>query len=135
MGSNIAIVVCCLIGGGMSLFAVKRIIETINFIRASSRAVGTVAGYASARNSDGGAMYLPVLEFTTAGGKIVRVTSTVASNPPAYKIGEKTDVLFLKRNPQAARINSFSEMWLVTFILTIISFVCLTVAILIFLAK
>jgi hypothetical protein len=135
MGSNIAIGVCCLIGSGMFLFAIKKVIETVHFIRASSRTVGTVISYASARNSDGGAMYLPVVEFTSPGGNTIRFTSTVASNPPTYKIGEQTDVLFLRRNPQAAKIKSFCEMWLVTFVLSVISFACLITAILIFLAR
>lgn len=134
-GVYIAVGVCCSIGVLMLIFAFKRFIETMVFLRASLKASGTVVNLATARNSDGHTMYLPVIEFKTAGGANVRFNSTVASQPPAYSIGEKVEIRFLRKNPQAAKINSFWEIWMVTLVVGAIGVVCLIAALLIFLGK
>ena len=52
MGIYIAVGACLLIGSAMLLYVVKRVIETVVFLRAASAAAGTVVALAPARNSD-----------------------------------------------------------------------------------
>lgn len=135
MKSLIATGACALIGGGMLFFVVKRFVETVVFIRASRRAEGVVVGLSTARNSDGRTMYMPVVEFKAPGETLVRFTSTIASNPPSSKVGERTGVRYLVKKPQAAKIDSFAEIWLVTLVLAVIGLASLFIAFLIFRAR
>lgn len=135
MGQNIGIGICLVVGGLMFLFAVKGFIETLIFLRASRKTYALVVRLAKTRNSDRQTMYLPVLEFQSAGERKISVTSTIASNPPAYKIGEQVEIRYLTKNPQSAKINSFSEIWLITIFLTIFATACFALALVIFFAK
>jgi hypothetical protein len=112
MGLYIGAGVCFLIGGVMVIYALKLFYETLIFLRAAARTVGTVVYLAPARNSDGQATYLPVFAYRTNDGSIYQHTSTVASNPPSYKIGDTATLLYHKRNPRRARVRSFTELWL-----------------------
>jgi hypothetical protein len=115
------------LAGGLTLMLVlKSIIETVVFIRAANRTEGTVIRYGSSRNSDGHSMYLPVFRYRTNDGSAYEYTSTVASKPPAYKIGETATIFYLKKNPRSAKLNSFMELWLVKLIFTILGlFFCI----------
>jgi len=53
----------------------------------------------------------PVVEFTTADERKLRITGSVSSSPPAYARGEHVRVLYDAANPQGARIDSKLEMW------------------------
>jgi hypothetical protein len=132
MGIYIAIGAVGLIGVVMTFFAVKRLIETVVFIRTSQQTGGKVVSLSTSRNSDGKTMYMPVVEFTTGAEKKIRFTSTIAASPPSYQVGEIARVRYLSKNPQAAKIDSFAELWLVTLILSVIGVVCLAVAALLF---
>ena len=132
MGVLIMGAACALIGGGMLLFTIKKIIETIVFLRTSEKVEATVVSYVTKYNrststSSRRTMYMPVLQFQAPGGNVVRVTGTVASHPPAYNIGELAEVRFLPKNPHGAKINSFMELWLLPVI-----FVFLAPALLVF---
>lgn len=120
MWTNIFVAALGLAGGLTLLLVVKGIIETFVFIRAANRTEGTVIRFGTTRNSDGQTMYLPIFQYRTNDGSRYEHTSTVASKPPAYEIGEKATIFYLKKNPRRAKLNSFSELWLVKLVLTII---------------
>jgi hypothetical protein len=123
MWTNIFIAALGLAGGLTLLLVVKSIIETVIFMRAAARTEGRVIRYGTTRNSDGQTMYLPVFQYRTNDGSVCELTSSVASKPPAYAIGETATIFYLKKNPRRAKLNSFSELWLVKLIFTIIGFV------------
>lgn len=120
MWTNIFIAALGLGGGLMLLLVVKGIIETVVFIRAANKTEGTVVRYGTTRNSDGQTMYLPVFQYRTNDGSRFEHTSSVASKPPAYEIGETATLFYLKKNPRQAKLDSFMELWFVKLILTII---------------
>ena len=128
MWTNILIAALGLGGGLTLLLVVKSIIETIVFIRAANRTEGRVIRYGTTRNSDGHTMYLPVFQYRTNDGSAYEHTSSVASKPPAYEIGETATLLYLRKNPRQARINSFMELWVVKLIFTVIGLVLCGVA-------
>lgn len=113
------------VGSVMIGYAFKLFYDTVIFLRAAVRTVGTVVHLAPARNSDGGATYLPVFEYRTNDGSAYQHTSTVASNPPAYKVGDTATLLYHKRNPRRARVRSFTELWLGQFVLVLFGMVCI----------
>jgi hypothetical protein len=133
MWGYLGIAVLCLVGGAITLFVVKSIIETFVFIRAAGRTAGTVIHLATTRNSDGHTLYLPVFEYRTNDGTRYQFTSTIASRPPSYKIGDTATILYLRRNPQNAKVKSFVELWLMNIIFAVIGLACFGGAIIIFL--
>lgn len=134
MGIYIASGVCGLAGLLLSLYSLIRFVGTLNFIRSVDRISGKVVNLATARTSDHHLTYLPVFEYQTKDGARHQYTSTIASNPPAYEIGETRELLVSPQKTQNVKINSFSELWLTTIILTTISFILFFVAYLLFIA-
>jgi hypothetical protein len=128
VGIYLGIAICCLAGVALFVYSIIRIIRTVVFLRFSRKTAGTVVDFATAKNSDHHTTYLPIIEFMTEGNRIVRIVSTVASNPPAYQTGERVEIRFLPKNPEIARIDSFSEIWMVTIIVLLIAFLCLGIA-------
>jgi hypothetical protein len=129
-----------LVGLIMFLVAVKSFIETIVFLRTSQKIEATVISYktkynnmTSSRSGASRMMYLPILQFQPPGGNVIRITSSVGSNPPAYNIGELAEVRYVSKNPHGAKLNSFFELWLMTAIfgcaglfLLFFAYVCFT---------
>jgi hypothetical protein len=116
------------VGAAFFVCAVIRIFRSLIFLRRSQRTTATVVHLTAVRHRRGWLMYMPVFRFKTADNESVEIVSTVASTPPAYEIGEQVEVIFLSENPQAARVNSFAEMWLATSVVLFIGVICLAFA-------
>ena len=72
------------------------------------------------RSSDEeGTYYQPRFEFQTPDGETWTVLSKVGSCPPAFSVGESVDVLYQANDPAHARIHSFSQLWLMPWVLGI----------------
>lgn len=91
-------------------------------------AIGRVVEMEESTDGEGSCcVYSPVIEFN-ANGRPVRFEGGNASDPPAYRVGQEVEVLYLPDNPSRAAINSFYELWMVSAILaptTLILFVVL----------
>ncbi len=124
-----------LVGAGMLFFAVKNFIQTVIFLRSAEQTEGKIVGFIESKNNDRLTMYLPVFDYQPALGKTYRQKAEVASNPPEYKLGETVTILFMKKNPQNARLKSFSELWLMTAVLVIFGTAFSFAALLIFQAQ
>lgn len=75
-------------------------------------ATGTVVKLIEQSDGEGGCCtYVPVVEFE-AGGQVYSFEGGIASDPPAFEIGERVPVLYDPSNPQAAKIDRWSERWL-----------------------
>lgn len=59
-----------------------------------------------------GPVYRPLIRFSTADGRAVSFLSRLATNPPAYQIGQQVMVLYDPVHPEAASIDSFVDRWL-----------------------
>lgn len=86
-------------------------LKTRSFLRAARRTEGVVVANAAARNSDGGETFVPIVQFATAGDARVEIAGRVASNPPAYRIGERVRVAYLPKRPHDARILTFFNLY------------------------
>ncbi|MGY0022808.1 DUF3592 domain-containing protein [Streptomyces sp. cg35] len=88
---------------------------------------GTSSG--SSRKSRGsGPSAHPVVLFTPAGGESVTFRSSAGSNPPAYDVGDRVDVLYRADDPEDAQIDGFLSMWLLPLIFSGIGLVILAIA-------
>jgi hypothetical protein len=134
MWSYLGIAVLCLAGGAIILFVVKSFIETFVFLRAATSTTGTVIRLATTRNSDGQTLYRPVFQYQTNDGTRYQYTSTIASSPPSDKVGDTVRLLYLRKNPQNAKVKSFSELWLLNIIFAVIGLACFGGAFIIFFA-
>jgi len=56
--------------------------------------------------------YAPVFTFLAGDGRSYTVTSKMANNPPAFKVGEHATAHYEKGHPELARLDSFSQLWL-----------------------
>ncbi len=97
--------------------AVMFTVGTSRFLARAQSAPGTVVDLQAKRDSDGDTMYKPVVTFTPSGHDAVTFTSTAASRPAAYSVGDAVEVLYLPADPQQARIRGFISLWLASVVL------------------
>lgn len=96
--------------------------HTASFARRASRAQGTVTALlphlstdtsntnGSISNPTSRYTYQPVVQFQH-GAQQIQFSDSVASSPPAYRVGDSVIVLYLESNPYDARIESFMSLW------------------------
>ena len=103
--------------------------HTASFVRRAARAQGTVtalvrhqstnysntSGSVASRRSVSYS-YQPVVRFQH-GAQQIQFSDSIASNPPAYHVGEAVSVLYLESNPYDARIESFTSLWFLPLLL------------------
>ena len=98
--------------------------HTASFVRRAARAQGTVTALArkqstSYSNTNGSMSnsvstvysFQPVVRFQL-GAQQIQFRDSVATNPPAFRVGETVNVLYLESDPNDARIESFTSLWL-----------------------
>ncbi len=107
------------VGLGLLLGALAVHHRTAYFVSHASRAPGTVTAMVPQRSgSDNSISYRPVVRYQNGAQQIV-FSGSVASNPPAYHVGETVNVLYLEWDPYNARIESFSSLWFVPTLLAV----------------
>ena len=112
--------ICLLLGVVLVFYSIKRLLETIVFLRTARRAPGRVVRHEPSSNSDGQRMFIPVFEYRLPEGRPLYYRSPVASNPPAYDVGQTVEMLYLPKNPARVKVNSFTGLWLVTAICAVL---------------
>lgn len=86
---------------------VKTRATVVDMIKSTSHSVG---------NETDGSSFTPVFEYVHYSGKQISFQSTISSNPPAYKIGEKV-VLIYSKNGEDRKVVSFWGLYRWTIIL------------------
>jgi hypothetical protein len=110
-----------LIGIGLLVGAFLLYQKTNSFIASSMKTEGQIIDLISKRSSgDSSSTYAPEVEYLAYDGKTYRFVSSVSSNPPAYDVGEKVEVLYLEANPNEAQLNGFFSLHLGEFIMGIL---------------
>ena len=101
---RLARLVCLAIGTVFMLvacgFAIRDLVRTVGAAVATGEVIALEAGSRGA--------YRPTVRFPTDGGPVT-ITGLVASNPPAYRVGESVRVYYDRADPSAAIIDSFVE--------------------------
>ncbi len=70
-----------------------------------------------------GTSYYPVFRFTAQDGREYRVKHNQSSNPPAWKKGEKVELIYLPDNPETAVPNTFWGKYTVSVFLSVFGMV------------
>lgn len=101
-----------MLAGSVALhFASGKILEAKDLSRHGLRAQATVCKLIIERDSDGDAIYYPVFQFTTPDGTPHKVKGNHGSNPPAWKKGEKTQIIYPAGEPEKAISDTFGGLW------------------------
>lgn len=89
------------------------------FLSRSISAPGRVVRLEPRTNPDDGSVnYLPVFTFTASNGHAYTIAASVASDPPEFEEGQEIRVLYLRSNPQSARVATPRQLWFVTLVLS-----------------
>lgn len=98
-------------GAGMALWGymnVKNKIDGSVYVKTE----GTVISMREVpATQDAGETWTPTIKFKDKSGKEHTFESIVSSDPPAYHIGEKVELLYPEGRPEDVFINSFMEKW------------------------
>ena len=108
----LAVGLACLVGAAAA--HLHRLEFEERSVRVEARVIGLVQRR-SARSSS--PVYAPVFRFTTRDGQVVRVTSSSASSPPAYEVGQTVQLLYDPERPQRAEEITFSSRYLAPLLL------------------
>jgi len=84
------------------------VVLNAKFAEGAVRATGTVTGLSGQSGAVKG-----IITFLDKAGRQHKVVSSISSNPPAFKRGERVDVLYRPGDPDGAHIDSFLETWTV----------------------
>ncbi len=94
---------------GWGYVTVKNKIDGTSFVKTE----GTVLRMREIpSNQDAGITWAPVIKFTDRAGTEHTFESTVSSDPPVYKTGDKVELLYPEGKPKDVFINSFMEKWM-----------------------
>ena len=107
-----------LIGIGLLGGAVLSFVMTLQFIDRAVAADGVVIALEERWDSDDSAYtYYPRVAFETEDRRKFEFTSDTGSRPASFDIGDPVRVLFDPARPEAARIDSVLQLWLLPLIL------------------
>jgi hypothetical protein len=111
-GIFLAVGLACLAGAGAAH------LHRLEFEEHAVRVEARVIGLVQRRSNHGSSpVYAPVFRFTTNDGQVVRVTSSSASSPPAYEVGQTVPLLYDPGRPQRAEEITFSSRYLAPLLL------------------
>ncbi len=111
---NIIVILAAIVPLGVSAFLY---INTWKFVNAATKTKGTVIRLDAREGSKGGTVYQPIYEFRTLDGQVITVAHDNASRPARYKVGQSVDVLYNTENPQNAKINNSTNLYMVPLVL------------------
>lgn len=82
------------------------------FLNEAERATGTVVALSEKHDSERNSInYAPVFTFKIESGRTQSVTSSVATNPASFAVGDQVRVLYRRADPAGAKIDSFWQLW------------------------
>lgn len=94
---------------GWGYVTVKNKLDGTNYVKTEGTVL-SLREVESTENSD--VTWVPIIKFTDKSGVEHTFESTVSSDPPAYKVGDKVELLYPEGRPDDVFINSWVEKWL-----------------------
>ncbi len=88
-----------------------------SFLQRAVSTTGTITDLAASTSTDShgfdSTSYCPVIDFRTKDGQTVEYQSSVCSDPPAYTVGQKVDMVYDPQNLKATQMqHSFFDEYL-----------------------
>lgn len=104
---------CLLAGAAFAYSSSSR-----SYASATESATGTVTGLIEGRNRKIGEppSFAPVVRFEV-GGESREIQSSIYTRPSSYRVGDPVRIIYPPGKPEEARIDSWTEVWLVPLIL------------------
>ena len=102
--------------------------RTRDFLSRAVDTTGRVMGYETSHGEDG-VSYKPVIQFQLDEQQVVQFTDRMASNPPAYEVGEVIPIKYDPQNPRRARPAKAFRLWFTPGLLSLLGIIFLTVGI------
>jgi hypothetical protein len=99
------------------VYCYHRVQETKASIRNGVTTQAVVIRLQAVHGRKSGTTYAPVFTFMTEDGHPYTMTSSTASNPPSYKVGQVATVYYPHGQPQLAKLDSFFELWFIDLII------------------
>jgi Protein of unknown function (DUF3592) len=119
----------CIVGSLSLLVSVGSWIYFLHFTHVAIRTSGTVVEMRKQTDNNGNIFYAPTFRFQDSAGVQHTISSAVGESPPAYHVGDKVSVLYIGSDPQAARIDSFWQIWALPILAAIGSGIFLSVGV------
>jgi hypothetical protein len=107
-----------LVGCPFLCIGLSEIHKTAQMVNASATAHGTVIGNTYRPFAEGGAAYVPVVEFQTRDEQVVRFTDGIGTYPAEYDVGTQVNVLYDPQDAQNARVYSWKRLWFAPTLIT-----------------
>jgi hypothetical protein len=107
-------------GPGLLILDAALAVRNFLFIRTSVATGGTVLELRTVRGTRNGHSYAPVFRFVAEDGETYIHVSNMSSNPAGFTIGQQVRVLYQHGHPENAKIDTFFQLWLPEFVLTIV---------------
>ncbi|HEX2627735.1 MAG TPA: DUF3592 domain-containing protein [Chitinophagaceae bacterium] len=95
-----------IVGVIVAAIGVRMLLRSLTFIKSGERTTATVVEIIPVHGSDG-TTYKPVFEFTTLEGRKMIHRQNSSSNPPGWKEGEETAIIYDRDNPENARVVTY----------------------------
>ena len=83
------------------------------FLQTATTAEGVVTENVYHRGTRGSGSYYPRVRFQTASGETLILDGNFGSSPPAYRRGERVEVLYDADDPTRFFLNGFGSLWFV----------------------
>ena len=100
-----------LVGCPFLCIGLSEVYKTAQMVNASALARGTVIDNIFRPFAEGGAAYVPVVEFQTRDEQMVRFTDGIGTYPAEYEVGSQVNVLYDPQDVQNARVSSWKRLW------------------------
>jgi len=97
------------LGGFVVLAASFSLRRNRRFVAEAVATPGEVVGMSELRGRR--VTYAPVVRFTGPDGRPVEFTDDTSSSRPAYRVGDRVSVLYLRRDPSDARVASSYKLY------------------------
>jgi hypothetical protein len=88
------------------------LVRTVQFVTTAEHATGTVIDLSRETDSEGEALFYPVVRFSTADGEEIEFKSSTGSSPPSHSTGDSVEVLYDADDPNDARLSGFLDVWI-----------------------
>ena len=104
--------------------------QRIEYFIDSVGAVGVITDIQEKDGLKSGNRYFPIVEFKTQAGEIMSIVGEVGSSSFFdYEVGTEIDVRYSIANPEAAKLSTFQQMWLLPFVLLLVGLLFIAAAI------
>jgi len=117
------------IGVPFLLIGLSEAYESLQLERSWIFTRGTVVNNYWQAFAQGGAAYVPVVDFETLDGQTVRFTDGIGSMPPDYEVGAEVQVLYDPHDVHHARVVSWKRLWLAPTLITAVGLLPILIAV------